>query len=96
MLSDKDLALRLLDVIEYLSLHNAALESVLEAKLTGQWQEYVQKLEENSVHRATIHQKLEPLRELVLTAPDLNAAVRRIVEETGTDNPEAEGAAGSE
>jgi hypothetical protein len=96
MLSDKDLALRLLDVIEYLSLHNAALESVLEAKFAGQWQAYVQKLEENPTHRDTIHHKLEPLRELVLTAPDLNAAVRRIVEETGTDNPEAEGAAGAE
>ena len=83
MLSDKDLALRLLDVIEYLSLRNAALESVLETKFAGQWQEYVRTLEENPSHRATIHDKLEPLRELVLSAPDLNAAVRRIIESEG-------------
>ena len=44
-------------------------------------------------HKATIHQKLEPLRELVLTAPDLNAAVRRIIESEG-DGQQAEGAAG--
>ncbi len=93
MLSDKDLALRLLDVIEYLSLRNAALESVLEAKLPGQWQVYVEQLESNPEHRATIHQKLEPLRELVLTAPDLNAAVRRIVE-SESDGQQAEGASG--
>ncbi len=96
MLSDKDLALRLLDVIEYLSLRNAALESVLEAKFAGQWQDYVQTLEENPAHKATIHQKLEPLRELVLSAPDLNAAVRRIVEESGGDTTQADGAAGGE
>jgi hypothetical protein len=96
MLSDKDLTLRLLDVIEYLSLRNAALESVLEAKFTGQWQAYVQTLEENPEHKATIHHKLEPLRELVLAAPDLNAAVRRIVEESGGESPHAEGAAGGE
>ena len=95
MLSDKDLALRLLDVIEYLSLHNAALESVLEAKFAGQWQSYVQTLEENPEHKETIHQKLEPLRELVLTAPDLNAAVRRIIESEG-DGQQAEDAAGAE
>lgn len=95
MLSDKDLALRLLDVIEYLSLRNAALESVLEAKFAGQWQEYVQTLEENPAHRATIHQKLEPLRELVLSAPDLNAAVRRIIGSEG-DGQQAEGASGRE
>ncbi len=93
MLSDKDLALRLLDVIEYLSLRNAALESVLEAKLSGQWQGYVEQLEANPAHRETIHQKLEPLRELVLTAPDLNAAVRRIIESEG-DGQQSEGATG--
>ena len=93
MLSDKDLALRLLDVIEYLSLRNAALESVLEAKLSGQWQPYVEQLEANPAHRATIHQKLEPLRELGLTAPDLNAAVRRIIE-SEADGQQAEGASG--
>jgi hypothetical protein len=90
MLSDKDLALRLLDVIEYLSLHNAALESVLEGKFAGQWQTYVQRLEEKPEHRATIHQKLEPLRELVLSAPDLNAAVRHIVEDSGGENLDAD------
>jgi len=95
MLSDKDLALRLLDVIEYLTLRNAALESVLEGKFPGEWQPYVQKLEENPVHKDTIHQKMEPLRELVLTAPDLNAAVRRIVE-SEADGQQAEGATGSE
>jgi len=93
MLSDKELALRLLDVIEYLSLRNAALESVLEGKFSGQWQPYVEQLESNPEHRSTIHQKLEPLRELVLTAPDLNAAVRRIIESEG-DGQQAEGAAG--
>ena len=56
MLSDKELALRLLDVIEYLSLRNAALESVLEGKFQGQWQPYVDQLESNPEHKATIHQ----------------------------------------
>lgn len=95
MLSDKDLALRLLDVIEYLTLRNAALESVLETMFGPRWQPYVEKLEENPAHRATVHEKMEPLRELVLNAPDLNAAVRRIIE-AESDGPQAEDTAGGE
>lgn len=95
MLSDKDLALRLLDVVEYLTLRNAALESVLESMFGPRWQPYVQQLEENPTHKATIHEKLDPLRELVLSAPDLNAAVRRIVESEG-DGHQSEGTTGKE
>ena len=50
----------------------------------------MEQLESNPDHKATIHQKLEPLRELVLTAPDLNAAVRRIIQAEG-DGQQAAG-----
>lgn len=91
MLTDKDLALRLLDWIEDLHLRNAALEAALEVLSAQDWRPYVEQLEKKPHHKATIHAKFEPFRELVLDAPDLTAAVRHMLEGLERIDPEEKG-----
>jgi hypothetical protein len=80
MLSDKEIALRLLDMIEDLIVQKLALESVLETLHGHQWDSTLKAMEHSAAGRATIHAKIEPLRQQVLDAPDLTATVRAILE----------------
>lgn len=88
MLSDKEIALRLLDMFEELIVQKLALESVLETLHGHDWDSTLKMMERSPDARAMIHAKIEPLRELVLSAPDLTSIVRGIVEGLEQINPE--------
>jgi hypothetical protein len=88
-LSDKDVALELLNWIEQLHRRIAALESALQL-LVGtryNWQALAKSAEDSKVSKDVLHARFEPFRELVLHAPDLNSAVRKILEDSERIDP---------
>jgi hypothetical protein len=87
-LSDKEIALRLLDMIEELVVQKLALESVLEFLHGDEWDSVLRKMEQYAAVRDVIHAKTQPLRQRVLDAPDLSSVVREMVEGLERIDPE--------
>jgi hypothetical protein len=78
--SDKEIAMRLLDMIEQLLVQKNAREAVLEALHGEEWHRLVKKLEDRQDVKEVAYIKTASLRQQVLDAPDLTATVRAILE----------------
>ena len=80
MQTDKELALEFVDALEEMHYREIVYEAILNAfPATSAWREHFDRELENQSHRAEIHKWFQPVREQVLNAPDLNAAVREIL-----------------
>jgi hypothetical protein len=80
-LSDKELALKILEFAE-----NCVLESAIYQVLLGQhvpnWQsEYQRILAQSGEVQKMIHEKLDTMRERVFEAPDLSAVVEQLLKD---------------
>jgi hypothetical protein len=90
MLTDKDLALQLIDQIEDLYLEISVLEAVLELKGVApeDLKQIYKHVKAQAKYRNSVHANLQPLRDAVLDAPDLTAAVRHMLEGLERIDPE--------
>ena len=78
--TDKDIALRLIDDLELYLCESAAFEIVLnELAESQEWKERVRRVLSDPTFRAKVHATTLPLRQLVLEARDVTAAVTEMV-----------------
>ncbi|MFI5115961.1 MAG: hypothetical protein ACHP8B_04610 [Terriglobales bacterium] len=92
VVTDEEIALKLIDALERLVLESSVLEILLD-ELTGsqQWRKRLDKIMSDPQRLEKVHAKLLPLREQVLDAPDLTAAVRHMLEGLERIDPEEKG-----
>jgi hypothetical protein len=87
MISDKEIALELIDVIEEMHLREIVYEAVLNAVTEHDWKGTLAKALADESDRKKVHEKFQPLRESVLDAPDLTSVVRRMLDELDQGRP---------
>ncbi|MGA3101592.1 MAG: hypothetical protein ABSD61_07005 [Terracidiphilus sp.] len=90
LLTDKDLALRLVDWIESLLFDRTALEAMLESKGFADWESTLGQLKQQPKYQHYHAASLQQLRDVVLEAPDWSAAVRQLLdtlERNDTEGP---------
>ena len=87
-LTDKEIALKIVDILEDQVLQNVASEIAFEYLKVSGWQEFRQAFLEKPGPRKQVRSRLLVLREAVLDAPDLTSAVREIVEGFPKIDPE--------
>jgi hypothetical protein len=84
MLTDKEIALSIIDALENLALDSAVYQIVLDEITKGlpqaNWRETFDLIRKDPRFESDAHARFVRLREAVLHAPDLSAAVRQILE----------------
>lgn len=81
MISDKEITLDLIDLIEEMHLREVFYETLLSTLVADyDWKGTLAEALANPSHRRRVHEKFQPLRDCVLDAPDLTTVVRRMIE----------------
>lgn len=88
MKTDKDIALELITLIEGLHLREVIYQTILGTVTDFDWQKALEKHETNGSYKQRVHEQFLPLREQVLNAPDLTAAVRDMLNFDLPDPPD--------
>jgi hypothetical protein len=88
-LTDKEIGLRFLDHIEDFLIQTGLLQSILGRHVPNWKQEYSRLLDRGKEGaRNLAHQQLEPLRDLILQAPDLSSVVEQLLKDIPKNDPE--------
>jgi hypothetical protein len=88
MLTDKEIALQFLDHIENFLLQTSLMQSILDHHVPNWRHEYRHLMAHGEAGaRKIAKQQLEQFRNLVLEAPDLSAAVERMLKDIPRNEP---------
>ncbi len=87
-LTDKEIALQFLSHIENYLVQTSLLQNILDHRVPNWQQEYRTMLQRGEgVARALARIQLEPMRNLVLEAPDLSSVVEQILKDIPRNDP---------
>jgi hypothetical protein len=91
MQTDKEIAIELIDALEEMHYREIIYEAVLGAIAPPDWRKYFDQAVKKGDHREEVRGWFLPMRERVLDAPDLTAAVREMLEGLERIDPEDSG-----
>jgi hypothetical protein len=88
-LTDKEIALQFLDHIEGFVVQTSLLQNILSHHVPNWQDEYRSLLRRGETGaRALARQQLQPMRNLVLEAPDLSSVVEQLLKDIPKNDPE--------
>jgi hypothetical protein len=79
MQTDKEFAMRIVDQLEEYYLRCTLMETILDASKVSGWRKQFAGLFPDPEIRGIVHKQFDPVRNAVLDAPDLTAAVREML-----------------
>ena len=88
MKSDKELAIDLVDWLEYYVIRASILEALLANSNVKGWRESAAYLAASEGARTLIHDQFALWRDTILTSPDVTAVAREILGSLSQQNPE--------
>jgi hypothetical protein len=86
--SDKELAIDLVDWLEYYVIRVSILEALLTNSNVKDWRESTAYLAASQGARSLIHEQFALWRDTILTSPDVTAVAREILGSLSQQNPE--------
>jgi hypothetical protein len=88
MKTDKEFALDLVGWLEHYMLRVSILEHLLENSDVKDWREKAARMATNQGARSLVHEQFVMWRDTILTAPDVTAVAREILESLSQPPPE--------